>query len=76
MNGLKDAAKFATVWISGVLMLSDSMTDAEFATAAHDLLGKVRTVQGVAHCAERNETLRHLVDAADDHGEACWIDIT
>ena len=39
------------------------------------LLGKVRTADGVANCAERNATLIEMILAAEDEGRECWLEV-
>ena len=39
------------------------------------LLGKVRTAEGVANCAERNATLIDMILAAEDEGRECWLEV-
>lgn len=39
------------------------------------LLGKARTADGVANCAERNATLIDMILAAEDEGRECWLEV-
>lgn len=40
------------------------------------LLGKVRTVNGVSGCAERNKALIDLIERAEDFGDEVWMTIS
>ena len=39
------------------------------------LLGKVRTAEGVANCAQRNDALIDMILAAEDEGRECWLEV-
>ena len=40
------------------------------------LLGRVRTADGCANCAERNTTLLNLIATAEDAGDTTWLTVS
>lgn len=47
----------------------------QYDTEGCPLLGKTRTAVGVMHCAEVNQALIDFIIAAEDQGDAVWIEV-
>jgi hypothetical protein len=44
-------------------------------TSGCPLLGRVRTISGVANCAERVQALTKLIQDTEANGDTCWLEV-